>query len=97
MNPFVVTPALMKITRLGPMTISRVIGKSPSMCLKPSIHENGIAGVLLCPVGVAASGSHPFPRTPDRSGPTEWRQADGIRGKPGSAGSVRCGDRLGAY
>ena len=40
--------------------------------LKPSIHENEIAGALLCPVGVAASGSPPFgPRKP--GGPSRTR------------------------
>ena len=59
MNPVAVTPALMKITRLGPMTIGRVIGKSPSMCLKPSIHENGIPGVLLWSGGCRRTGLTP--------------------------------------
>ena len=47
MNPLAVAPAPITIALSSPMTVGRVIGKSPSMWLKPSIHEDAIPGVLL--------------------------------------------------
>ena len=99
---------------VAPNDVPQGHGQISIAVLKPSIHEDGIPGVLLWSGGCRRIGltpvwpkeawwpvpnasedgqgrgarhvtTHPVPRTADRSGPTEWRQADGIRGKPGSA------------